>query len=127
MTATPAKGTERRLHRDLTAQLKQVGYGEMSVRRMYNPERKIWMTGTSAPGWPDITAMRGAYLLAIEVKNDRTYPDPQQVAWLARFALLPYARAWVLRPRDDWDMVKCWIGEPGSAPRTHGWTNPANA
>jgi Holliday junction resolvase len=121
---TPKPGTEAWLQRRLIHQLERAGWAQMHVRRMFQPDRQVWMTGTSAPGWPDLTAMRGAYLLAIEVKGPAGRVDPQQVVWLDRFATLPYGRAWVLKPRDDWDMVVRWIGSPGESPRRYGFSTP---
>lgn len=79
-----------------------------------------WRTGSTAKGWPDLTALRGSWLLAIEVKDDATPFQEGQIEWLARFALLRCARALVLRPRDDWPTIVEWIRRPHTAPLCYG-------
>lgn len=102
--------------------LKEYGWSTMHVRRMFQKDRRVWMTGTSESGWPDVTALRGAYVLALELKRKGNYASPEQVTWLDRFSLLPYGRALVLRPSDDWPTVCGWLRFPASAPRRHGYT-----
>lgn len=81
----------------------------------------VWLTPTSSPGWPDLVALRGPWLLACEVKQDTNYPTPEQRGWLERFLLVPGALVWVARPRDPWDRVSHWIQHPEDAPRVWGW------
>lgn len=80
-----------------------------------------WRTGTTAVGWPDLTALRREWIVAIEVKSEKGKADPEQLVWLQRFALIPNARAWLLRPSDDVRVLAGWLRDPASAPRTHGW------
>lgn len=116
------KLTESKFQRKVLDALKVFGWSTMHVRRMFQPDRKVWMTGTSASGWPDVTALRGAYLLGLELKMKGKYATPDQVEWLDRIALLPYGRALVLRPSDDWSTTCSWLADPASAPRRFGYT-----
>lgn len=103
--------------------LKEYGWSTMHVRRMFQPDRRVWMTGTSASGWPDVTALRGPYLLALELKVKGKYASPDQVEWLDRLSLLAGCRALVLRPSDDWPTTCSWLREPGTAPRRFGYSS----
>jgi hypothetical protein len=86
-----------------------------------------WRTGYTAVGWPDDVALRGEYILAVELKGfaargDRGRLGPRQIEWLDRFARLPTGRAWVLDPIDPpFDALVGWVRYPGSAPRTFGY------
>lgn len=90
------------------------------VYRMPTPHGG-WATPTTSPGWPDIVAIRAPFILAIEAKGKRTPFKPGQPEWLATFAELPFGRAWVIRPQDDWHMIAEWLRDPENAPRTYGW------
>lgn len=80
-----------------------------------------WVTPTTSSGWPDLLALRGPRLLAVEVKDRRKPVDPAQVAWLLAFSLQPTANAWVLRPTMDWQEIAGWIVHPEIAPVTFGF------
>lgn len=81
-----------------------------------------WRTGTTAIGWPDLTALRPPRMLAIEVKGEYTPLEEPQRAWLSLHALIPCARAWVIRPQDPpWPDVQAWIREPYPAPQAYGF------
>lgn len=81
-----------------------------------------WRTGTTWRGWPDLVALRGSWLLAIEAKTDTGRADPEQIDCLTRFSIVAGARAWVLRPRDDLTEIVAWMRDPRNAPRTFGFT-----
>lgn len=101
--------------------------GLVQARWTINHTRKArtakgaWITPTTSKGFPDLVAVRAGRLLAVEVKGPRTTLDAEQVAWLALFAELPAANAWVLRPQDDWNRVGAWITDPTTAPKVHGF------
>lgn len=80
-----------------------------------------WVTPTTSPGYPDLLAVRGHRLLAVEVKGPRTPVDLAQVAWLLLFSEVPTANAWVMRPTMDWSMAARWIAHPEEAPVTFGF------
>lgn len=83
-----------------------------------------WRTGTTAKGWPDLVAIRGAFVVGIECKTDRGRADPEQLVWLSRFSYLAGGRAWLLRPRDDLSLVASWLRTPADAPRVYGFERP---
>lgn len=80
-----------------------------------------WVTPTTSSGYPDLVAVRGPRLLAVEVKDRRKPVDPRQVAWLLLFATIPTANAWVLRPTMDWHNLAAWLTNPETAPVTYGF------
>jgi hypothetical protein len=85
-----------------------------------------WRTSTTAKGWPDWMALRGEYILALELKGytargDATRFKPGQRDWLLRFAAIPTGRAWVLRPTDSLAEIMSWVRYPQDAPRIFGW------
>ena len=79
-----------------------------------------WRTGTTASGWPDLVMLRGHRLVALEVKGVRTALRPEQRAWLMRFEDVG-ARALVLRPTDDWELIVRWAAHPEEMPERFGW------
>lgn len=52
------------------------------------------------PGWPDLVALRGPDLLAIELKRADGTHRPGQEAWLEAFAAVRHVRAGTWRPAD---------------------------
>jgi len=66
-----------------------------------------WMTyhtfdsRRSTAGFPDLIAIRGARMLAIEVKSEAGRITPEQRAWLVALAAVPGVAAYVVRPADD--------------------------
>lgn len=80
-----------------------------------------WRTGSTLKGKPDLIAVRPPRLLAIECKTDKGRLDPDQRAVLSLYALIPCARAWVLRPRDDWSRIQLWMRLPKDAPAVYGF------
>lgn len=118
--------TETEWQRTLVGALNTFGWHHMHVRRTVG-RGKQWTTSTSAKGWPDLVALRGPWLVAIEVKTDVGKITPEQIEWLHRFSLLAGGRAWVIRPGDDWDTIVGWLRNPADAPRCHGWQSPIDA
>lgn len=113
--------TETDWQQTVVGALNTFGWAHMHVRRSRGRRGK-WTTATSADGWPDLTAMRGALVLGIELKTDAGDPTAEQLEWLARFSRLVGGRAWIIRPSDpEWDVFVRWLREPETAPRRHGW------
>lgn len=80
-----------------------------------------WVTPTTSSGWPDLLAVRGPRLLAVEVKDRRKPIDEAQIAWLAAFSMNPATNAWCLRPTMSWEEIGAWISHPETAPVTFGF------
>lgn len=59
----------------------------------------------SVGGFPDIIAIRGSRLLAIELKNETRKATSQQVEWLEAFAGVESVESYLWRP-DDWPDVQ---------------------
>jgi hypothetical protein len=116
--ATPAV-RERDWQATLVAALEAFGY---VVEHTYPLRTQHgWRTGSTLKGKPDLIALRPPRLLAIEVKTDVGRLDPEQRAVLSLYALVPSCRAWVLRPRDDWDTIVAWLRRPKLAPQAYGF------
>ena len=56
----------------------------------------------SAPGFPDICAVRGPRLAFIECKVGRGKPTPAQHEWLAALAAVPGVVVMVAYPTQEW-------------------------
>lgn len=82
-----------------------------------------WRTGTTAKGWPDLVALRGEFVVAIEVKSDTGRATSQQLDWLRRFAELGCGRAWLVSPRLDVQLLASWLQYPERAPRRWGFSS----
>ncbi|MDE1904864.1 MAG: hypothetical protein KGH75_00250 [Rhodospirillales bacterium] len=118
---TPEAMTEREWQSTLQDRLTEEGYLWQHVYRMQTA-RGTWRTSTTSVGWPDLVALRGEHVLAIECKKSpRDLPTDDQIKWLVAFTALPTGRAWVLRPTDDWQAVANWIHQPWRSPEIHGW------
>lgn len=111
---------EREFQRTLVGVLELFGY---EVNHTYPLRTQHgWRTGTTAIGWPDLTALRPPRQLAIEVKGEHTPLEEPQRAWLSLHALIPCNRAWVIRPNDPpWPDVQAWIRRPKLAPQSYGF------
>lgn len=59
----------------------------------------------SQPGFPDIIALRGWRILAIELKAEKGRLTPAQREWLAAFEATDHAEAYCWRP-SDWDTIE---------------------
>lgn len=81
-----------------------------------------WTTGTTAKGWPDIVALRGDWLVAIECKGTHSKMQPGQLDWLARFAALPHGLAWLVKPTSDLELLARWLAYPAEAEKVYGWS-----
>lgn len=117
----PAKVTERAWQTTIVETLELFGYAVSHTFPLRTKDG--WRTPTISPGWPDLIAVRAPRLLAIECKTDvapKAIPLAQR-AWLSAFASVPCARAWVLRPRDDWPTIVEWVRHPKDAPRIYGF------
>jgi Holliday junction resolvase len=115
------QATEREWQKTLVAALEVYGW-HVNHTFMLQTRDGRWRTGTTAKGFPDLQALRGSWQLAIEVKGYKTAVEEEQLVWLARFANLPAARAWILRPQDDWSDIQRWMRDPEHAPRRFGWS-----
>lgn len=116
---SPTAVSEREWQKTLVVLFETLGW---HVNHVFPLQTKHgWRTGTTAEGWPDLTAFRREHLVAVEVKSEKGKPTEAQLTWLQRFALLPCARAWILRPSDEIQTVAAWLRDPESAPRVHGW------
>lgn len=80
-----------------------------------------WRTGTTAVGWPDLVALRGPWIVAIEVKSDTGRATTQQLDWLRRFAALDSGLAWLVAPSLDIQTLARWLQYPQLAPAVHGY------
>ena len=59
----------------------------------------------SAPGFPDLIMIRGATLLAMEVKSAKGKEAPAQQEWIAAFKQVRYVVADFIYPK-HWDQVE---------------------
>ena len=60
----------------------------------------------SAPGFPDIVAVRGDRMLAWELKSAKGRVRAEQAAWIDALAGVPGVDARIVRPGDPWTQ---WI------------------
>ena len=64
-----------------------------------------WDSRHSEGGFPDIIAIRGATLLALEIKGAKAKePPPDQVAWIGAFQQVRFVHADFVYPR-HWEQV----------------------
>lgn len=64
----------------------------------------------SEPGFPDIIAVRGGRVLAIECKRERGRVRPEQVMWVEALSEVPGVTAMIARP-SQWDEVETLLRE----------------
>lgn len=126
----PRRISEKDWSKTVKATLEQFGYAVNHVFPMKTSDGS-WRTGTTAKGWPDWMAVRGRYILALELKGFSaagvgTPFKPGQIEWLEKFAGIPTGRAWVLRPTDPFDEIVQMIRFPQDAPRRYGYTPPVS-
>lgn len=114
---------ERDWQATLVQLLERLGWS-VNHTRPGRGKKGVWTTPTTAKGWPDLVALRGPWLLAIEVKGPTTVVTPEQIVWLARFAELGCGRAWLLRPDAPIDEVAKWMAHPAQAPASFGFEHP---
>lgn len=65
----------------------------------------------SEPGFPDLIAIKGGDLLALEIKSDRGRPTPAQLEWLEAFARVERVTSKLIYPK-DWDVVLTTASAP---------------
>lgn len=117
----PGGAMNERNYQDTVVELLHVfGY---AVDHTYPLQTKhgFYRTPSTMKGKPDLTALRPPRVLAIEIKTDRGRATTEQVACLTVWSEIPCARAWLLRPRDDWDTLVGWVRSPKHAPRVYGF------
>ena len=122
--STWGKAAEKEYQKTVEGALTTLGYEWNHVYPLRTEHG--WRTGTTTKGWPDLTAIRGRFILAIEMKGyDRngraTEFTEGQKDWLGRFSHLAGGRAWVFRPTDDWAETQEMLRHPENAPRVYGW------
>lgn len=81
--------TEKQLQQNVQATLRAFGW--MSYH--------TWLSVRSVAGYPDIVAIRGNRLIAIELKSERGDVRPEQQEWLDAFAAAG-SEAVIWRPSD---------------------------
>lgn len=113
---------ERELQRKLVELLHEFQWSTMHVRPVLDANSGQWVTTTSARGWPDVTALRGPWLLVVECKGERGKLTPHQLDWLRRFLRLPCALVWVVSPHSDLSQIASWLAFPEEAARVLGWS-----
>jgi hypothetical protein len=113
--------SERTWQSILQDALTREGWAYNHVFRMKSAKGR-WMTSTTAVGWPDLLAVRGPHILAIEVKAAKGVIGPHQLEWLERFAAIPTGFAWILSPKDSWQEIANWLHDPSKAPKVHGFS-----
>lgn len=114
-----APGPEKTFQAELVKALHARGYIVEHTYRLRCDDGS-WRTGNTLNGKPDLTAIRPPRILAIEVKADSKV-RADQLAVLTLYSLIPNARAWVLRPTDDWPTILRWLDTPKDAPRVYGF------
>jgi Holliday junction resolvase len=113
---------EREFQKLLEKRLTEEGWAWQHIYRMKTASGQ-WRTSTTAVGWPDLVAIKGEYIIAIEVKGKAGRLEPAQVPWLERFAGIPTGRSWLLDSvRTDWQDIANWLAQPETAPRRHGYS-----
>lgn len=121
MTIEP---TERQYQGMIMEALQVMGWKAMHVFPLMD-RHGVYRTPTTAKGFPDITALRGEWILSIEVKGPKTPFQPGQIEWLEAFATIPTGRGWALRPsKPDLKELVAWLRKPAEAPRRFGYTVP---
>lgn len=119
----------------LAATLKALGWHDMHVRPVYDRQADVWITPTTAKGWPDLTAVhpRTGVMLFAECKGkvDLKTKDwstqgvkPHQLEWLHWLHAVPCAAAVVLRPSDPWTVVADMLSDPRQLVSGFGWLPP---
>lgn len=118
----PLKLTERQWQTTLTEALERLGYLVNHVFPMKT--KRGYRTGTTVKGWPDLEASGKGHILYIEVKGPKTVITAEQVDVLLHLSKAECARCWILRPKDDWQMISNWIARPADSPKTYGIPEP---
>ena len=112
--------SEREFSKRLVEFAKKKGYLVNHVYPLRTPSGM--RTSTTLRGLPDLMFVGRGHTLWVEVKGPKTPVSAEQLVVLDRFAeLCPTNRCWLLRPRDDWELIGRWIVWPEEAPRRYGW------
>ena len=114
-----ARVPEREFQQTIVELLDATGYASCHSYPLRT--RHGWRTGTTAVGWPDLVALRGPAIIAIEVKSDTGRPKPEQIEWLDRFAALDSGHGWLIAPDVDFQRLARWLQHPRLAPITFGY------
>ena len=61
--------------------------------------------GLGNPGWPDVIAVRGPRMLAVECKSERGTASPEQKEWLRLLSEIPGVETLIAKPRDAGDLM----------------------
>ena len=61
--------------------------------------------GLGGAGWPDVIAVKGPRMLALEVKSEAGRPTPEQRVWIAALNGVPGIEAMVVKPRDAYAVM----------------------
>ena len=120
----PAKPeTEREFQTKIQEMLDREGWTWMYVRKMRTPDGR-YLTGTSDSGWLDLFALRGPWILVIEVKvrnpKLKGVISDGQVKWLNLWHQTNVL-VWVLWPKDNRQQIANWVHAPETAPKVYGW------
>ncbi len=122
----PDRVSERDFYVQFNDLLQAFGWATMHVFPLMD-SRGVYRTPTTAKGWLDVTALKGPYVIAAELKGYSSRGDKgrltgEQLDWLRRWAQVPTARAWVIDPVDPgFEALASWARDPLRAPRAYGW------
>lgn len=83
---------------------KAQGWECMSFRKTASPGKDGKWRGLANAGWPDIIAIRGKRMLALELKSEKGKATPAQRRWLT---LLHHAGAeeWIVTPSSAAELI----------------------
>lgn len=65
----------------------------------------------SAPGFPDLIAVRGDRMLALELKSERGRATGEQLEWLRALSAVPGVTAAIVRPGADLAELAALVAE----------------
>ena len=93
--------TEAQFQRQVEALLKQYGW------KFYHTHD----SRRSVPGFPDLIAVRGHLMLALELKVGYAKPTPEQVEWLQALDKVYGVQAMVIRYSKDMSQLEALLSE----------------
>lgn len=117
--ASPLAPSEKEFQNTLVELLETLGWAHCHTYPLQT--KHGYRTGTTAKGWPDLVALRGEFVVAIEVKSDTGRVTAEQVEWLDRFARLGCGRAWLVDPSLPLQQLAEWLQHPDGAPVVFGY------
>lgn len=98
--------SERDFQRALWAYAEDRGwkchYMYKSAQRLQNGKYR----GLGTPGWPDVIAVRGESMLAIECKAERGRATAEQKKWLDTLKNVPGVETFIWKPRDAAEVIE---------------------